>query len=251
MNSPDWQSHLQRNGFAILKSEFSHEQVDALLDEVEHCISGDFASSIRSRGGSVYAARDLSEVMPAANEIWQTESLIAKLDTVLGSDFGFVRGLYFDKHPDRPWSLPWHKDMTIAVQRNDLPSETFRNPTRKAGVSHVEAPHWLLNQMLTLRIHLDTVTSDNGPLQVIAGSHLENEGDSESQHVPLAKHSIREVLCDRGDVLAMRPLLSHASGVARPDAGHRRIIHLEFAAKENLPDAYRWRNYIRPKLKVA
>ena len=78
----------------------------------------------------------------------------AALAEVLGEECGLVRGLYFDKPPDQSWSLPWHRDQTIAVADNRLPTTYFRNPTKKEGVLHVEAPRELLQQMLTLRIHL-------------------------------------------------------------------------------------------------
>src|SRR6266404_493411 len=96
---------------------------------------------------------------------------VEAMAAVLGPDFGLVRVLFFDKPPGGSWSLPAHKDLTIAVRDNRLPSRHFRNPTRKAGVPHVEAPRELLDKMLTARIHLDDVTAENGPLKVIPGSH--------------------------------------------------------------------------------
>jgi hypothetical protein len=48
-----------------------------------------------------------------------------------------------------------------------------------------------------------------------------------------------------GDVLAMRPLLLHASGVSHHDAAsHRRVIHLEFAADRQLPDGFAWHTFL-------
>jgi hypothetical protein len=41
----------------------------------------------------------------------------------------------------------------------------------KVGVPHVEAPEWLLEKMLTMRLHLDDMTEENGPLKVLPGSH--------------------------------------------------------------------------------
>jgi hypothetical protein len=42
----------------------------------------------------------------------------------------------------------------------------------------------------------------------------------------------------RGGIVLMRPLLLHASSPARAP-GHRRVIHLEFAA-DPLPGSLRW-----------
>ena len=82
-----------------------------------------------------------------------------------------MRILFFDKPPRQTWALPWHKDLTVSVRDNRLPSRHFNKPTRKAGVPHVEAPLSVLESMLTARLHLDDATAENGPLKVVPGSH--------------------------------------------------------------------------------
>jgi ectoine hydroxylase-related dioxygenase (phytanoyl-CoA dioxygenase family) len=95
--------------------------------------------------------------------------------------------------------------------------------------------------MLTLRIHLDSVSEENGPLRVIAGSHRSEEGAPEDER------AMQAILCQRGDVLAMRPLLTHSSGNSAPGTlRHRRVLHLEFAASCDLPDGYQWHEFHRP-----
>ena len=87
--------------------------------------------------------------------------------------------------------------------------------------------------MLTLRIHLDPCGEENGPLRVIPGSHRAGKLDPEA--IAGCAELGSEVPCpaDVGDVLMMRPLLLHASSPAVVP-GHRRVVHLEFAA-EDLP----------------
>ena len=163
------------------------------------------------------------------------------LAAILGPQFGLVRGLFFDKPPDRNWALPWHRDLTIAVRDNRLPSRLFGKPTVKAGVPHVEASRELLDQMLTMRIHLDDVTEQNGPLQVIPGSQRGENG------LPLREREAvgRSILANRGDVLLMRPRLLHRSNHSHPDSRrHRRILHLEFAAEVELPDGFAWHTFV-------
>lgn len=154
---------------------------------------------------------------------------------VLGEHFGLVRGLFFDKPPDKTWTLPWHKDMSIAVADNTLASAHFSRPTCKAGVPHVIASDEVLRRMLTLRIHLDDVTNENGPLRVIPESHKSATCRGRGTEAAVT------VFASAGDVLAMRPLIDHSSGSSLPGTTrHRRILHLEFAADEELPDGYRW-----------
>ena len=171
-------------------------------------------------------------------DIRNIPALSSLLSETLGSNFGLVRGLYFDKHPDRTWSLPWHKDLTIAVKDNSLASTQFTKPTNKSGVAHVEAPVQVLESMLTLRIHLDKVTEENGPLEVAVGSHANGKQ-------PDANHKAQKILVNAGDVLAMRPMLSHTSGSSDAKTRmHRRILHLEFAANEILADGYQWHQFL-------
>ena len=160
------------------------------------------------------------------------------LAQVLGPRFGLVRTLYFDKPPERSWALPWHKDLTIAVRDNRLPSRHFLRPTTKAGVPHVEAPTQVLEQMLTVRIHLDDVTEENGPLRVVPGSHRTGK------EVNLGAVPPQSVLAQQGDVLLMRPLLAHCSHRSHPDMRRsRRILHLEFAGQPELPDGFAWHDF--------
>ena len=70
---------------------------------------------------------------------------------------------------------------------------------------HVEAPPAILEQMVTMRIHLDDVTEENGPLRVQPGSHRLS-----IENIVGAGQCI---LANRGDVLLMRPLLLHSAAM--------------------------------------
>jgi ectoine hydroxylase-related dioxygenase (phytanoyl-CoA dioxygenase family) len=149
-----------------------------------------------------------------------------------------VRALFFDKPPGHSWALPWHKDYSVAVVAHRT-FGVFTKPTRKAGVPHVEAPEELLERMVTARIHLDDMTDDNGPLRIIPGSHTSLRETDDDPREPMTVH------CRAGDVLLMRPLLTHASGHCSPTTTrHRRIVHLECAPSPTLPDGYEWHDFV-------
>jgi hypothetical protein len=234
---------IDRDGFAILLGVFHPNQIHGTIAELETALAGqdETAGSIRSSRELIYAARNLLRVWPAALELAWTPAIRRAVTEILGPRAGLVRGLFFDKPPGRSWSLPWHKDMTIAVRDNRLPSQQFRKPTTKAGVPHVEAPEWLLQEMLTARIHLDDVTEDNGPLVVVPASHHTGK---EPLDVAANDPRIRSILVSAGDVLLMRPLVAHSSGNSREGTRrHRRIVHLEFASARPLPDGYDWHDF--------
>lgn len=233
---------LQTDGFCLLRRAIDARTVNCLL-EICSVVFADESDNVRARSsrGHVYAARNLIESVPDVKTVWQRDVLLAFLRNDLGDQFGLVRALFFDKPPDRTWALPWHKDTSIAVKDNSLRSTVFSRPTVKAGVPHVIACDSVLRQMLTLRIHLDEVTEENGPLRVIPDSHHSN--DSEGSGIASAV----EVLAAAGDVLAMRPLISHSSGSSVPGTKrHRRILHLEFASSPSLPDGLQWHDFVRP-----
>ena len=232
---------LDRDGFELLHGAFSAVECDRLLAAwAEACARGD-EGLLRSATGGLYGARNVLERWPEALQIVHHEPLAASLRAHLGEVFGLVRVLYFDKPPGESWALPWHKDLAIAVADNRLPSTHFARPTIKYGVSHVEAPIWLLEQMLTARLHLDEVTEENGPLRVMPGSHRAGKKSDATENEVC-------IVCGRGDALLMRPLLSHCSGHSREGTDrHRRILHFEFSPVRELPDGYRWHTFVHPR----
>ncbi len=240
----DHQLAIQDHGFTILKRVFDKPSIDRLLTSTAAGLNAGTTENIKTSLGETYAARNLIKLAPELATMWQRDDLIRLLRGTLGETVGLVRVLYFDKHPNRTWALPWHQDMTIAVCDNTLPSNVFCKPTTKSGVAHVEASEEVLQRMLTLRIHLDEVTDDNGPLKVILGSHHCKLVDQVAV-AAVQSNSIETIYAAAGDVLAMRPLISHASGASVPGTSrHRRILHLEFSGQPKLPDGFEWYHFI-------
>lgn len=231
---------IARVGFSLIRNAIDDATVRRLTLACEDAFESDSRNErARSSGGHVYAARNLLCAVPEIRTFWTTEILLSTLSEILGDQFGLVRVLFFDKPPDRSWSLPWHKDTAIAVLDNSRASQSLTRPTVKAGVPHVIASDAVLRQMLTLRLHLDDVTDENGPLRVIPGSHVSSTSEGEGMDNAVAIHA------KAGDVLAMRPLISHASSSSREGTTrHRRILHLEFAANRTLPDEYEWHDFV-------
>ena len=233
-----WRDQLERDGFAVLPGVFTPDEVRRALAEwaeVNRRHAGDEA--ILANDGPAYGARNLLQLWPGVLELARSPRLGGALVEVLGRRAGVVRVLFFDKPPGHSWALPWHKDYNVAVAEHGVEG-AFTKPTTKAGVPHVMAPAALLGAMLTARVHLDDVTTDNGPLRVIPGSHRYYAMGEDQSREPVAVH------CRAGDVVLMRPLLTHASGHAKPEAGlHRRTVHLECAASPELPDGYRWHDF--------
>lgn len=232
-------SKIDIDGFVVLPGVYNFLEVEAILSALEASFQmPEGTSAIRAQSGNVYAARNVIGLWREAATIWCKQPLADALNSILGPEFGLVRVMYFDKPPEHTWALPWHKDLTIAVRDNRIPSREFSKPTTKGGVPHVEAPLIVLEQMLTARIHLDDVTLENGPLRVIPGSH------GTGKVLCLRDEPMQDILVRKGDVLLMRPLLAHSSNRSQPETQrHRRILHLEFASSPELPEGYTWFDY--------
>lgn len=231
-------NRLMIDGFCVLPKAVPERQIDAILKVCKQSFDEDAAARAKSSQGHVYAARNLIDCIPAGSLIWCNPTLRSLLEQTLGPECGLVRVLFFDKPPDRTWTLPWHKDTSIAVREHRIASHHFSRPTTKAGVPHVIAEDAVLQQMLTLRIHLDPVTDQNGPLKVVPQSHQSSSSAGQGTD------SAVTILASAGDVLAMRPLITHSSGASSPSTKlHRRILHLEFASKRHLPDGYQWHTF--------
>jgi ectoine hydroxylase-related dioxygenase (phytanoyl-CoA dioxygenase family) len=218
---------LRRDGFAKIEGVLSADTVRDLISVVE-----DLTDSDRRKGG-VRNLLDVPEMMGLA----QSRPVRELVETVLGAGARVVRGILFDKTGGANWKVPWHQDVTIAVDRRvDL--EGYGPWSVKAGVQHVQPPREILEKMLSVRIHLDDCPEENGALKVIPGTHLAGKLSSESVETTVADGHAEVCAMRSGGVLLMRPLLLHASSQATLP-NHRRVIHFDFAAME-LPSGMNW-----------
>jgi ectoine hydroxylase-related dioxygenase (phytanoyl-CoA dioxygenase family) len=95
-------------------------------------------------------------------------------------------------------------------------------------VIYSHAPRPALEQVLALRIHLDDSTSVNGPLRVIPSTHCSGVlTDSEIQEYASKSQEV-ECRVAAGGVIAMRPLVIHASSKSE-NYLPRRVLHIEYA----------------------
>jgi ectoine hydroxylase-related dioxygenase (phytanoyl-CoA dioxygenase family) len=224
---------IDRDGFAVVPGVAASDAVDRLLDALAEVDS----SAAIARRGSVHAVRNLLEAVPRVRELARSEAVRALVEPVLGKGCFVVRGILFDKTPEANWKVAWHQDLTIAV-REPREAPGFGPWSEKAGIPHVQPPAEVLERMLTVRVHLDACGPENGPVQVIPGSH--RAGRLAPGEIDGWRERTPAVPCTspRGGALVMRPLILHASSPSTLPA-HRRVVHLEFAA-EGLPHGLEW-----------
>jgi ectoine hydroxylase-related dioxygenase (phytanoyl-CoA dioxygenase family) len=231
--APGWLPRFHADGFALIPGVVPGGRIHALLAALESAEDG---AGVRRRE-SVFAIRSLLEAVPAVRDLARSPQVRALVEPVLGPDAFAVRGILFDKTPDANWKVAWHQDLTIAVrERREV--EGFGPWSEKAGVVHVQPPAAVLERMVTVRLNLDPCGPENGPVNVIAGSHRHGRLSVDEVQRRRTEEPAVSTSLGAGGVLLMRPLLLHASSPSTSPA-HRRVVHLEFAAGE-LPGGLEW-----------
>jgi ectoine hydroxylase-related dioxygenase (phytanoyl-CoA dioxygenase family) len=88
--------------------------------------------------------------------------------------------------------------------------------------------------VVALRLHLDDSRPDNGPLRVVPGTHALGLL-TESDIARLTTEVSVDCTVSVGGVVAVRPLIVHASSKAENDLP-RRVLHNEYARSLELGD---------------
>jgi ectoine hydroxylase-related dioxygenase (phytanoyl-CoA dioxygenase family) len=112
--------------------------------------------------------------------------------------------------------------------------ENFGPWTTKQNQYAVQPPLEILQNIFTIRIHLDETNSENGALKVIEKSH--SKGIYRPETIDWKTESTCSV--SKGGIMIMKPLLLHSSGRTINNK-KRRVIHIEFS-NVNLPTPLRW-----------
>jgi ectoine hydroxylase-related dioxygenase (phytanoyl-CoA dioxygenase family) len=219
----------EREGFAMTPSLLSSVEIGEIIDLIE-----ENTSVGRMRGG----VRDVMHRVRALREVAEHPNVRAIVDHVLSPKAFPVRATLFDKTDAANWKVPWHQDVTIAVnERKDV--DGYGPWSIKEGVTHVQPPTLVLERMVTVRIHLDPCPQSNGALRVMPGSH--KLGRIDQNTAPKFVSEEEAIVCEleAGEALVLRPLLLHASS-ASTNPAHRRVLHFDFAFG-NLAGDLEWR----------
>jgi ectoine hydroxylase-related dioxygenase (phytanoyl-CoA dioxygenase family) len=154
---------------------------------------------------------------------------------IFGENYVAVKSIYFDKPETSNWYVAYHQDLTISVDKK-LELENFGPWTTKQNQFAVRPPLDILENIYTIRIHLDDTDEHNGALKVIPGSHAKGIYRPETIDWTMEIEEICKV--EKGGIMIMKPLLLHGSN-RTTNAKQRRVIHIEFSDRE-LPAELNW-----------
>lgn len=222
----DWQKAIEEQGFAIVPSVLSTRELIPIL------VSLADLEPPRGRAGIRHVLNH-----PTVKVVAQNPRLLEIAQAVLGNSAFPFRATLFDKTPEGNRLLGWHQDVALPLQ-NKIESPDWGPWSEKDGVIYAHAPASVLEQVVALRLHLDDITEDSGPVRVLPGTH----GLGILKAAEIERHSTYEQAVDcigaRGAVAAVRPLIIHASSKSRSQTP-RRVLHIEYAASGNLENGLR------------
>ena len=181
--------------------------------------------------------RNLLNVAPVVREFADSDVVRRLVEPVAGKNVQVVRAIFFDKTPEANWKVPFHQDLTITV-REQKEVDGFTAWTRKADIFHVQPSVSVLENIVSLRVHLDDTDESNDALRVVVGSHRFGRLSAAEIQQMKIKGEIVTCRVEKGGAMLMRPLLLHASSAAT-NALHRRVLHFEFSSAE-LPESLEW-----------
>ncbi len=150
---------------------------------------------------------NLFEQAPALKDLIFNKN-IHRIIAALGSDAQLIKATYFwspkaaDKH------LTWHQDLS------------FKSRSIKKGKESV------LQNIFSIRVHLDDTNQKNGALKLIPGSHKKILNAREIALI--TENSIPQIgEVQAGGVQIIQPMILHAI-TSNHQQKNRRLIHLEF-----------------------
>jgi hypothetical protein len=193
---------------------------------------GDMSSAIAALGNAELlrtkaGARHVLSV-PVVRELATDGRMLRLASQFVGSTPVPFRATLFDKSAKANWLVVWHQDTALPL-RARVEAAGWGPWSTKAGVQYAHAPAWALERVVALRVSLDDSTASNGPLRVLPGSHHGDVlSDAEIERLAATITPV-DCLTPTGGVVAMRPLIVHASSKATDDRP-RRILHVEYAA---------------------
>ena len=205
------------HGFALVPGAISIDLIGNLSTELT-----EGSSLRRGRAGVRHAMK-----MPSVAALANGPKLLGIAKDILGGKAVPFRATLFDKSAEANWLVAWHQDTALPLrERKDTPG--WGPWSLKEGVVYAHAPADALARVVALRVHLNDSGAANGPLRVLPGTH--HAGVLTDEEIRALGHEVPAVDClvTKGGVLAMRPLLVHASLKSQTEMA-RRVLHIEYA----------------------
>ena len=214
---------LNKLGFLKVEEIYTYEEVEKILQQISK-------KQLDEKFGVRYFLKDNPEI----SELIFNEKLKRVVQLISREAF-VIKSIYFDKPPNANWIVNWHQDITINVEGNTSEIGFSKWRKTKSRIA-VQPPLKIIENIFTIRIHLDDCSEKNGALRIIPKSH--RKGIINSKVIKSELDGIKICEVKKGGILIMKPLILHSSKRSENQM-NRRIIHIEFSSI-NLPKGLEW-----------
>jgi ectoine hydroxylase-related dioxygenase (phytanoyl-CoA dioxygenase family) len=212
-----YRPRVEEYGFAVIPGIFEEDRISQLAENLA------MSDLRRSRAGVRHALGHAAVALLADDA-----HLLEVARCILGANAYPFRATTFEKTADANWLVVWHQDTALPLRRRQE-TPGWGPWSVKEDVIYAHAPASALSQVLALRVHLDDSTSQNGPLRVLPATHTLGVLSDDAIH-QLSQDIVPVECCvPRGGIVAMRPLVVHASSKSQSECA-RRVLHIEYAA---------------------
>lgn len=231
-NTTRHKQELSDNGFSVIDVFYSVEEVNDILTAIKNA---DSSKDTFRKSSDLFAIRQFLKELPQTVDMIFNDKLRDTIKQILGDNYFVVKSIYFDKPETSNWYVSYHQDLTISVDKK-IELDNFGPWTTKQDQFAVQPPTAILENITTIRIHLDDTDENNGALRVVPKSHLKKIYRPET----INWDNETETTCSvkQGGLMLMKPLTLHSSGRTINNR-RRRVIHIEFSNVE-LPTGLKW-----------
>lgn len=219
-------------GFRVIDNIYSKEEVNNILDSINKV---DTSKDTFRKTNDLFAIRQFLKEIPETISLIFTDNFRSLVKKLIGDNFFVVKSIYFDKPESSNWYVSYHQDLTISVDKK-IEIENFGPWTTKQNQYAVQPTIDILENITTIRIHLDDTDENNGALKVIPKSHA--KGIYRPETINWDKETETTCSVKQGGIMLMKPLLLHSSN-RTVNNKKRRVIHIEFS-NVALPSSLKW-----------
>lgn len=231
-NLESYKSHIQEYGFTVINKVFSDKEVEQIISVLDRI---DTSKENFRKSEDLFAIRQFLKEVPEIRDLIFNDAIQQVIREIFGEKYFVVKSIYFDKPETSNWYVAYHQDLTISVDKKlELPD--FGPWTTKQNQFAVQPPLNILENIYTIRIHLDDTDENNGALKVVPKSHAKGIYRPETIDWTVETEQICNV--EKGGIMIMKPLTLHGSN-RTTNGNRRRVIHIEFSDRE-LPEVLQW-----------
>ena len=232
MNLQNHKNSIQENGFTVINNIFSNEEIERISEVIQNI---DTSKETFRKSEDLFAIRQFLKEIPEVKDLIFNDKIKNVIKEIFGENYFVVKSIYFDKPEKSNWYVAYHQDLTISVDKKlELPN--FGPWTTKQNQFAVQPPLNILENIFTIRIHLDDTDEKNGALKVVKKSHSKGIYRPETIDWNVETEEICNV--EKGGIMIMKPLILHGSN-RTTNGQKRRVIHIEFSDME-LPEELNW-----------